>query len=484
MQTSSALCNAPVVSLQAPACDGSNFTQRDEILEVNQMKKLIFQSGVLLLLLTLMSTGHAQNERYIPVFCNQGHSIQDAVDRATEGATVDIWGTCNEAVVIRTDRIRVSAISGQVTFINPPGESVAFTVRADNVEISNLNITGGTSSVLITKGSSATITNNHIFDSTEMAISIGSGSYGEISGNDLSSTIIGCPFNSQIFLAGNAAADILNITINASSGNGIVAVANSSAVANGNVVSVAGFSGIFIGANSSMAFFASNTVNNSGGSTIVCDAGGDLGVFAMQNVTPGSVFVDPGCELDNVAGDVNFFPPAVNGTFETGDLTGWTASGINGGFAVVSQEGTCFSSNNTVGLTFNGDFAANVRSSGPAPTNSIGILTSDLFVAGSGISFRALSENDDGRPAADPVTLEVRVLDGAGSVLLSQIVTTNIVTLSTVCPGGDLRDGIFSTHIVDTSAFDGQDIRVEFRQHTNVAGSGFFTLIDDVAVNP
>jgi hypothetical protein len=86
---------------------------------------------------------------------------------------------------------------------------------------------------------------------------------------------------------------------------------------------------------------------------------------------------------------------------------------------------------------------------------------------------------------ADPVTLEVRVLDGAGSVLLSQIVTTNIVTLDDdFCPGGEPRDGIFSAHIVDTTAHAGTAVRVEFRQHTNVPGAGFFTLIDDVDVNP
>ena len=36
MQTLSALCNAPVVGLQAPTCDGLNSSQHDEILEVNQ----------------------------------------------------------------------------------------------------------------------------------------------------------------------------------------------------------------------------------------------------------------------------------------------------------------------------------------------------------------------------------------------------------------------------------------------------------------
>ncbi len=53
MQTLSALGNAPLVDLQAPTGDGLNATRRDEISEVNQMKKLLFQSSVLLLLLAL-----------------------------------------------------------------------------------------------------------------------------------------------------------------------------------------------------------------------------------------------------------------------------------------------------------------------------------------------------------------------------------------------------------------------------------------------
>ena len=40
----------------------------------------------------------------------------------------------------------------------------------------------------------------------------------------------------------------------------------------------------------------------------------------------------------------------VNEDFETGDLTGWTASGINQGFAFVVEEGSCFSANNTLGI--------------------------------------------------------------------------------------------------------------------------------------
>ena len=181
-------------------------------------------------------------------------------------------------------------------------------------------------------------------------------------------------------------------------------------------------------------------------------------------------------------------PALANGGFETGDLAGWTAWGVNGGFAMIVEEGTCFSANNTRGLTLSGTFAAIVRSSGSAPTNSIGILTSDTFVAGPALAFSALSENDDAVPAADPVTLELRLLDSTDAILVSQVIETNIVTLSpgsfvdVDCLLGQVHDGIFGTHFIDTSAFAGQAVRLEFRQHTNVPGKGFFTLIDDVEV--
>jgi len=170
----------------------------------------------------------------------------------------------------------------------------------------------------------------------------------------------------------------------------------------------------------------------------------------------------------------------INGNFETGDLTGWTADGINDGFAAIVSEESLFSANNTFGLTLDGDFALNIRSSGPAPVDSVGILKSDFFIAGYGIDFLALSENDDYNPSPNPVTFSVGIFNSLGNVLLSQIITPNIVTLGTY----DGRDGIFSKHTLDTSAFIGETVQLEFRQHTNVPGAGFFTLIDDIVNKP
>ncbi len=174
----------------------------------------------------------------------------------------------------------------------------------------------------------------------------------------------------------------------------------------------------------------------------------------------------------------------VNGDFETGDLTGWTGGGINEGSAFVVEEGSCFSGCNPRGVAMKGIFSTNVRGSGAL--NSIGILTSDPFIAGNAIRFIALSENCDGVPTDNPVTLEVMVLDDMGSILIYEIIDTNIVTLipreSPDCSVVAIRDGALSTHIIDTSDLAGDVIRIEFHQRTNVEGLGLFTLIDEVEV--
>ncbi len=167
------------------------------------------------------------------------------------------------------------------------------------------------------------------------------------------------------------------------------------------------------------------------------------------------------------------FIPLNNGDFETGDFTGWTADSINDGFAAVVEEGTMFSFFNSTGVTLNGNFAANIRSSGPAPIDSLGILTSDTFVIGEALRFSALTETLGGN--TDPVNFEVRILDTNNQTLLSEIVQTNLVAVGT-----EPVDGVFSTHLLDTSDFAGQNVMLEFHQNTKTPGAGFFTLIDDV----
>lgn len=170
-----------------------------------------------------------------------------------------------------------------------------------------------------------------------------------------------------------------------------------------------------------------------------------------------------------------------NGDFESGDLDGFVADGVNDGYAKVVEEGTCFSYYDTRGISFSGRFATVIRSSNSAPIDSIGILTSAPFTAGEFISFDALSESVSG--IVDPVDLEVVILTADGEVLAIERVTENVLVMSSACGLGP-QDGAFSEHAVDTSAFEGESIKVQFRQHTNYALNGYFTLLDNIRTSP
>ena len=111
------------------------------------MKKLLFQSGVLLLLLALMSTGHAKPPRAIFVFCDQGDSIQGAVDKAKRPSTIFIDGVCVEDVNITKDDITLSgnAAGASCNKANPGGTGIingTVTVEGVRARIEHLTLTG------------------------------------------------------------------------------------------------------------------------------------------------------------------------------------------------------------------------------------------------------------------------------------------------------------------------------------------------------
>ena len=176
-------------------------------------------------------------------------------------------------------------------------------------------------------------------------------------------------------------------------------------------------------------------------------------------------------------------PLLPNGDFETGNLTSWVVSGINGGQALLTTEGTTFSSFVTTCLVLDETYAVNIRSSGQAPTSSVGILTSLPFVAELGISFLALGEFAIEVPPIpstpqNAFDFRVRLLDLSGNILYeTRIIPNVLLTSHTTCATGQ-----FSLHTIDTTAFAGQTVRLQFRQHTNVAGRGYFTLVDNVRI--
>jgi parallel beta-helix repeat protein len=180
---------------------------------------------------------------------------------------------------------------------------------ADRVEISNLNITGGTSAVLITDGSSATITNNQMLDYTGDGIFIAGSSGGSIQDNFLSSTIAN---RSAIFVVGSANALIDDNTIGASSGSGILIAATSNALVGCNDISVSHpfFGGIHVNQTAQLSLGACpNTISNSNpvGRAIFCGQTSSIFAEAAQIITAGAIDLHPNCEV--LANPGVTFPP-------------------------------------------------------------------------------------------------------------------------------------------------------------------------------
>ncbi len=177
----------------------------------------------------------------------------------------------------------------------------------------------------------------------------------------------------------------------------------------------------------------------------------------------------------------NAAEPLFDGDFESGFLQGWRSSGKNGGIGTLAPAGTCFSNNDTTGLRLHGNYAGLIRSDGQGRPQAEGRLTSLIFAAGDGIAFSALTETSDARPADNPVSFEVRLLDTFGQPLLTQGIRTSRVQLSVGCPS-TMRNATFSRHFIDTRPFRGQNIKLQFAQHTRISGHGYFTLIDDIVI--
>lgn len=234
----------------------------------------------------------ALEARDISVDCDNGESIQDAVDIAREGVTINVSGTCHESVLIQSDHLHI--VGNNVATIMPPAGTTAFrVVSTDNVAIDGFNILGGAGGVGIFNGSSAYIRENQIHDSTSVGILISSSSYAAVRDNSLHSTSGNF---AQVFVSDSSHANVFDNTITASSGNGIDARSASSVMAGGNTVSgTAGF-GMSVQQNSHMTLQNTNTVN-----TIFCGVSGSLEVVEVQIITV-AASLDPGCDLSNFSG--------------------------------------------------------------------------------------------------------------------------------------------------------------------------------------
>ncbi len=179
------------------------------------------------------------------------------------------------------------------------------------------------------------------------------------------------------------------------------------------------------------------------------------------------------------AGQATATTPLFDGDFESGTLQGWTPAGS--GSAIVASRGTCFSDYDTTAVSIRGRFAGLLRSDKNATAAALPSLTSKPFIAGRGVVFLALSEQRGDLPKEHPFALNVSILDAAGSTLRTFPLATALAKLTGGCPSLT-GDASFGQHFVNTHQFAGQQIRLQFTHHLDLAKSGAFTLIDNIAI--
>jgi hypothetical protein len=186
--------------------------------------------------------------------------------------------------------------------------------------------------------------------------------------------------------------------------------------------------------------------------------------------------------------------------FETGELSGWGHPGEDryhadeGGYVMTVPEGADFSAlRGEEDVELNGQFALLLRSNDAGEVDSVAVLrTGVIQVPGPTLTFVQLSE-----VGGAGIDLALRVLDEDGGILDEiAIPAVNGGYVPALQPQhqpiegypeigyGEPTVGAMTMQSIDLYAYLGDFVMLELRQHTNVPENGFFTLLDDVCIEP
>lgn len=221
----------------------------------------------------------------ILVNCGVGGSgVGTAIQSANPGDTVQVSGSCNEAVLIRNEKQRVTVDGGGTASIDG-GTGTAITVRGKGILIQNFTLTGE-NGISVERGSNAVINNNTIQNATTRGIVVNQFALAIITNNLIEnngSDGIGVFDTSHARIGFNGSSDAaasLN-TIQNNGGRGILILRTSSARIYGNTISNNADDGVGV-FRASHAELSSNTINGNGTAFQPGDLGGN-GVSTAQN---------------------------------------------------------------------------------------------------------------------------------------------------------------------------------------------------------
>jgi RHS repeat-associated protein len=296
----------------------------------------------------------------IPVNCNS-QSLQPAIEAALPGDTVSVSGTCNENLLVRNEKQRITidgagAGVGTRATVNAPSSGVpALNVRGKGILIQNFAVNGGSDGINVNRGSNAVLHNNLIQNSTGSGIVVQDLAFAVITSNTItnhpgdgilitetSTARIG--FNSDgdlspspntiqsnagrgITIGNSSGARIVGNSINSNGQDGIGVLRESNAEVSGNSISANGADGILVSENSNLRLVespeggifiqANSTVQGllNGGFGLRCQTGSVVdGVLGTLNGSSGVSNLLTSC----IAGTLDQSPVAVADNTSTG----------------------------------------------------------------------------------------------------------------------------------------------------------------------
>jgi hypothetical protein len=265
-----------------------------------EKRRAIFSLGLIAvaaIFWLLPSVGQA-----VPVDCDAGDKIQGAIDANPTGSTISVSGTCNENVIIREGKDRITLDGGGKAIINGPDATVATVrVRGRGITITNFNsagmITGGQDGIQVQRGGTATIDTNLVTNTGRYGIGVIENSFATIINNIIEDNpIYGILVNenSDARIGFVSFDDVLASpnTIQNNGGSGILVVRSSSAGIVGNTINGNKEDGVRV-ARGSHADISDNIINANvqNGILVTHNSGVNLGsdtgttIFDLPNNT-------------------------------------------------------------------------------------------------------------------------------------------------------------------------------------------------------
>jgi hypothetical protein len=197
-------------------------------------------------------------------------SLQGAIDSAVAGQTVAVTGNCNENILIRNEkqRITIDGAGGGIgtrATVNGSGASPTFNVRGKGILIQNFTITGGSNGVRVNRGSNAVLNNNVIQNSEGDGVLIDELAFSVVTNNVIQGHV-----GAGVVVGENSTA---RIGFNA----------DSDTIANPNTIQSNAEGGVIVSNGSSARVIGNNIVNNTGdGILVVRDSFADIANNALS----------------------------------------------------------------------------------------------------------------------------------------------------------------------------------------------------------